>query len=372
MSGYKEGDLSSVLLGGSFGGDKGKTVDTELDGLFKVAAAAPEAPKPMVFKKRENKNETQTQDKKKADELTQKEINQRNRDRRLRKAGKLDKNNKDSDNTKSLSNKRQRSSDENDEGDDDSNAQTKKPKKPIPEDPERKKRTVFIGNLSTEAITNKKVYVALKKKLEAYGKVETIRFRSIAFAKLLSRKEAFISKQIHSERQTCNAYIVFENKEQANKCLELNGTLFLEKHIRVDIASNDQKHDPKRSVFVGNIAFDTEEEDLWSHFATCGTVENVRLIRDPTTNLGKGFGYVLFKDIASVSLALKLGGTKIGDRKVRVSRCTKETKKDKLSDSRPKKFKPRVIEGTRAYKGDKIGKLGKKKIAGPKKPKTKS
>lgn len=31
------------------------------------------------------------------------------------------------------------------------------------------------------------------------------------------------------------------------------------------------------------------------HFDECGTVEAVRLVRDPNSGLGKGFGYVLFE-----------------------------------------------------------------------------
>ena len=45
-----------------------------------------------------------------------------------------------------------------------------------------------------------------------------------------------------------------------------------------------------------NMSFlDVEEEPLRNHFEDCGEIENVRLIRDRKTQLGKGFGYVLFK-----------------------------------------------------------------------------
>lgn len=80
------------------------------------------------------------------------------------------------------------------------------------------------------------------------------------------------------------------------------------------------QHDHKRSVFVGNLAFgemlmpkhrwrynvmciiliicvfvDIKELAFRSHFEECGKVEAVRLVRDPKSGLGKGFGYVLFE-----------------------------------------------------------------------------
>lgn len=69
------------------------------------------------------------------------------------------------------------------------------------------------------------------------------------------------------------------------------------------------------------MAFDAQEEDLWDFFKDSGDIENVRIIRDRKTNLGKGFAYVTFQDRASVDVALRLHDTKMGTRKMRVVRC---------------------------------------------------
>ena len=53
-------------------------------------------------------------------------------------------------------------------------------------------------------------------------------------------------------------------------------------------------HDHKRCVFVGNLPFDVQDEELWTHFERCGDIEFVRIVRDKKTNIGKGFGYVQF------------------------------------------------------------------------------
>jgi len=70
---------------------------------------------------------------------------------------------------------------------------------------------------------------------------------------------------------------------------------YLSSLASVSTAANDQPHDHKRSVFVGNLPFDVQDEDLYTHFARCGEIEFVRAVRDKKTNVGKGFGYVQFK-----------------------------------------------------------------------------
>ena len=70
-----------------------------------------------------------------------------------------------------------------------------------------------------------------------------------------------------------------------------------------------------------------QEEDLIALFNTAvhepqlaGSVEAVRLVRNPTTNAGKGIGYVLFKGRTAALAALNLNGVECKGRKLRVQR----------------------------------------------------
>lgn len=234
----------------------------------------------------------------------------------------------------------------------------------MPQDPDALKRTLFLGNLSVKAITDSSIYGQLKALCGQYGKIKAIRFRSIAFSEMLPRKVAFIRGKFHSERQTCNAYVEFTQEDVVQQAVDsLNGSEFADHHLRADSAGNEKPYDMKRSVFVGNLDFAAEEEDLWKHFATCGKVENVRIIRDPTTSMGKGFGYVQFSDRAEVSLALKLHDTALNERKLRVQRASEKAlnekkKKKEMADGESQgtageqSTRP-VFEGTRSVKGDK-------------------
>ena len=49
-------------------------------------------------------------------------------------------------------------------------------------------------------------------------------------------------------------------------------------------------------IYVGNLSFDTGEPQLEQLFATHGTVESVRLIRDHATGRSRGFGFVEMSD----------------------------------------------------------------------------
>ncbi|KAJ3103254.1 Nucleolar protein 12 [Physocladia obscura] len=202
----------------------------------------------------------------------------------------------------------------------------------LDDDVEKNKRSVFIGNLPINTASSKPASKKLLTLFKKHGTVESIRFRSIAFANTMPRKVSFIAKEFHSDRDSLNAYIVFKDEESVDKALDLNGKIFQGKHLRVDKAVGDATRDLKKSVFLGNLAFDVSDESIWNAFGECGEVKNVRVIRDRKTNVGKGFGYVQFSDRAIVPIAVKMmSGKEIEGRPVRVTKCsTKSEAPNKL------------------------------------------
>ncbi|XP_051880757.1 RNA-binding protein 34 isoform X2 [Pristis pectinata] len=185
----------------------------------------------------------------------------------------------------------------------------------------KNKRTVFVGNLPSEY--SKQMIIALFKE---FGPIESVRFRSVAREEPnISRKLATIQKKVHPKRNNMNAYIVFQQCSNAVRALTRNGyevkTGF---NIRVDLASKSDVHDHRRSIFLGNLSYDIQENDVRDHFSECGEVECVRIVRDKESGMGKGFGYVLFQSTDAVTLALKLNNSELKGRKVRVSRSVKK------------------------------------------------
>uniref|UniRef100_A0A8C0WLD6 RNA-binding protein 34 n=1 Tax=Castor canadensis TaxID=51338 RepID=A0A8C0WLD6_CASCN len=186
----------------------------------------------------------------------------------------------------------------------------------------KNERTVFVGNLPVTC--NKK---KLKSFFKEYGQIESVRFRSVIPAEgTLTKKLAAIKRKFHPDQKNINAYVVFKDESAATKALKRNGAQIADGfRIRVDLASETSSRD-KRSVFVGNLPYKLEESALEEHFVDCGHVVAVRIVRDPVTGVGKGFGYVLFENTDAVHLALKLNNSELMGRKLRVMRSINKEK----------------------------------------------
>ena len=134
---------------------------------------------------------------------------------------------------------------------------------------------------------------------------------------------------MNATTKSTNAYVVYSTAIAAREAVkQLNGTVVLDRHLRVDGVAHPAATDHRRCVFVGNLGFvddesairaaeDQErgekkarkqkapadvEEGLWQQFGKAGTVESVRVVRDKTTRVGKGFAYVQFKVLARLTL----------------------------------------------------------------------
>ncbi|NXX12460.1 RBM34 protein, partial [Podargus strigoides] len=200
------------------------------------------------------------------------------------------------------------------------------------------RRTVFVGNLPVNCTLQE-----LKSLFKEYGKIKSIRFRSLV--QLFKQYSSFSCSRhkVHPSAKFVNAYVVFKEECDAIKALKLNGTEIASGfHIRVDIASKSSSHDKKRSVFVGNLSYDIRDDALREHFSVCGGVVGVRIVRDRKTTLGKGFGYVLFDNMDAVHLALKLNETVLMGRKIRVQRCGEKGKVPQKSHNQSRAPKDRV------------------------------
>lgn len=58
-------------------------------------------------------------------------------------------------------------------------------------------------------------------------------------------------------------------------------------------------------LFVGNLSYQTGENDLQDYFAQAGTVTSVNLMLDKTTGKSRGFAFVEFADAESAQRAVE-------------------------------------------------------------------
>ncbi|XP_006623932.1 RNA-binding protein 34-like isoform X1 [Apis dorsata] len=187
-------------------------------------------------------------------------------------------------------------------------------------------KTIFVGNLPKD-VTKKK----LKKLFKQFGKIDTIRLRGkIAKSVNVPKRVAAIKNELHPKLKSVYAYIKFVSKESVKESLSINGTEFEGNYLRVNASNkSENKFDSKKSIFLGNLHYNIDDNTIVKHFKQCGEIESVRVVRDNKTGVGKGFGYVNFKNEDAVTLALELDGTTISNREVRVKPVIDQYKKKK-------------------------------------------
>ncbi|MBR59113.1 MAG: RNA-binding protein [Myxococcales bacterium] len=72
-------------------------------------------------------------------------------------------------------------------------------------------------------------------------------------------------------------------------------------------------------LFVGGLAWATNDDNLKNHFAVHGAVSEAKVITDRETGRSRGFGFVTFEDAASASAAKEaLNGSELDGRTIRV------------------------------------------------------
>jgi cold-inducible RNA-binding protein len=83
-----------------------------------------------------------------------------------------------------------------------------------------------------------------------------------------------------------------------------------------------------KKLYVGNLSFQTTEDDLTGLFATTGEVESVRIITDRDTGRSRGFGFVeMSADNAEKAIA-QFNGTEFRGRALAVNEARPLGRKD--------------------------------------------
>ncbi len=83
-------------------------------------------------------------------------------------------------------------------------------------------------------------------------------------------------------------------------------------------------------IYVGNMSYETTQENLESLFAQYGSVDSVKIITDRETGRAKGFGFITMNDDNSAQNAIaELNGKEFDGRTL------------KVNEAKPKEYKPR-------------------------------
>lgn len=89
------------------------------------------------------------------------------------------------------------------------------------------------------------------------------------------------------------------------------------------------------NIYVSNLSFAVQDEDLMSYFAEYGEVTSAKVINDKFTNRSKGFGFVEMSDDEAAKKAItELDGATVDGRAIKVAEAKpKEERKPRASFS---------------------------------------
>lgn len=77
-------------------------------------------------------------------------------------------------------------------------------------------------------------------------------------------------------------------------------------------------------IYVGNLSYNTTEDELRDYFSEFGNIEDIKLIIDFKTGRSKGFAFVTYVsdqdcDVATAKAIDKANGADLGGRKLKVN-----------------------------------------------------
>jgi RNA recognition motif-containing protein len=84
-----------------------------------------------------------------------------------------------------------------------------------------------------------------------------------------------------------------------------------------------------KKLYVGNLSFDVDSNQLTDLFAEFGTVDSANVITDRDTGRSKGFAFVEMSEASAADAAInKLNGTSLSGRAMNISEAKPQEKRD--------------------------------------------
>lgn len=217
--------------------------------------------------------------------------------------------------------------------------------KPAKKKDDMSKFSVWIGNLSFDTS---------KDHIQRYvmAKVEGLREKDIVRINMPLAKndgkqiknKGFVYMDLATEELRDKVIGLSESELNGRKLLIKDAKNFKGRPDKNDPVANS-KNPPSRILFVGNLSFDTTDEQLQKHFQHCGEIKRIRMATFEDTGKCKGFAFLDFANEESCIKAMKDKSTyKMAQRPLRMEfgedRSKRNVKKKpaRSSDSFEKNF----------------------------------
>jgi len=122
--------------------------------------------------------------------------------------------------------------------------------------------------------------------------------------------EGFESEEIIDTKEGDIEEIEAMKKQLQELQNEVINTNDISKQSEPELNNVDGKEEvDSRSIYVGNVDYGANPEELQQHFATCGTINRVTILCDKFTGHPKGYAYIEFVNKDSVDVAVILNNS---------------------------------------------------------------
>lgn len=187
--------------------------------------------------------------------------------------------------------------------------------RPANEEPEAKSSRsefgVWIGNLSYDT-SKEDIIRFITAKTASFGEdgdedvvpVEEKDISRVNLPKKENKIKGFAYVDLPSIKYVNSVVKLSESVLNGRKLLIKNSSSF-EGRPEADASKPLLKNPPLRILFVGNLSFDTSEDNLEEHFRHCGEIVRIRMATFQDTGKCKGFAFIDFKDETGPTTALK-------------------------------------------------------------------
>jgi len=189
-----------------------------------------------------------------------------------------------------------------------------------------------------------------------------------------------LPKYQNSDRNIGYCHVRFSRRRYARRALKLSGKYLDKRYLRIEMAQDmrggrrdrdrdrgdrgdrydrrdrgdrrdrdrggygrerrnrDEEKGDSTTIFIKNLPYDTNEDEVGDFFEDCGEVKSVRLIYNSGRSHFKGFGYVDFNDTHASSKALKLNGTDFNGRPIYIDMDHKKPRKSFGRENRRRSY----------------------------------
>lgn len=184
-------------------------------------------------------------------------------------------------------------------------------KEPEPDTPKRSPFGVWIGNMSFDTTRDDLVRFIVAKTSELEPSVVEEDMSRINIPKKEKKIKGFAYIDLPSAEHVASVVAISESLLNGRKLLIKDSTSYEGRPQQdtlkgADAAAALSKNPPSRILFVGNLSFDTSEDNLREHFGAFGDIVKVRMATFEDLGKCKGFAFIDYKDEEGPTTALKL------------------------------------------------------------------